>query len=317
MAVREPRTGQPHPCPPAHPSPGARPRPHDDTPDTAEALRRIAALPDGPEKDALREQVVIAWIPMSERLARRFRHRGESAEDLRQVAALGLVKAVRRYDPARGSAFESFAVPTIVGEVKRHFRDHMWGVHVPRRVQELRSRVRTVRHELVGTKGRTPTVAEIAAHARMSEEDVLAAMEALDSFAPASLDSATPGAEGRTFLDTLGSEDPCLDFVVDRVAVAPRLRELPPRERQILYLRFFRDMTQTQIADELGLSQMHVSRLISRTCHRLREAVEEAEEAGAAERTGDSGPAGGRGGRPPAGAGPRRSPRARPRRHGA
>ncbi|MFF3949912.1 SigB/SigF/SigG family RNA polymerase sigma factor [Streptomyces sp. NPDC001902] len=272
MAARQPRTRHPHP------HPGARPRPHDDTPDTAEALRRIAALPDGPEKDALREQVVIAWMPMSDRLARRFRHRGESTEDLRQVAALGLVKAVQRYDPARGSAFESFAVPTIVGEVKRHFRDHLWGVHVPRRVQELRSRVRTVHHELVGTKGRTPTVAEIAAHARMSEQDVLVAMEALDSFVPASLDSATPGTEGRTFIDTLGAEDPCLDSVVDRVAVAPRLRELPPRERKILYLRFFRDMTQTQIADQLGLSQMHVSRLISRTCRRLREEVEAAED---------------------------------------
>ncbi|WP_329186606.1 SigB/SigF/SigG family RNA polymerase sigma factor [Actinacidiphila glaucinigra] len=311
MAARKPRTRHPHPHSPPHPPPGARTRPHEDAPDTAEAQRRIAALPEGPEKEALREQVVIAWIPMSERLARRFRHRGESAEDLRQVAALGLVKAVRRYDPARGSAFESFAVPTIVGEVKRHFRDHMWGVHVPRRVQELRSRVRTVRHELLGTRGRTPTVAEIAAHARMSEEDVLAAMEALDSFAPASLDFATPGAEGRTFLDTLGSEDPCLDFVVDRVAVAPRLRELPPRERQILYLRFFRDMTQNQIADQLGLSQMHVSRLITRTCRRLREEVE------AAGRTGDAGPAPGRGGRPPAAAGPPHSPRARPRRRGA
>ncbi|MGW3243133.1 SigB/SigF/SigG family RNA polymerase sigma factor [Streptomyces sp. NPDC001070] len=279
MAARKPRTRHPHPHP--HPLPHARPRPRphdDDTPDTAEALRRIAALPDGPEKQALREQVVVAWMPMSERLAGRFRHRGETTEDLRQVAALGLVKAVLRYDPARGSAFESFAVPTIVGEVKRHFRDHLWGVHVPRRVQELRSRVRTVRLELTGVQGRTPTVAEIAAHACLSEEDVLNAMEALDSFALASLDSATPGAEGRTFLDTLGAEDPGLDSVVDRVAVAPRLRELPPRERQILYLRFFRDMTQSQIADQLGLSQMHVSRLITRTCRRLRDEVEQVEE---------------------------------------
>jgi RNA polymerase sigma-B factor len=298
MAVRKPRTRNPHPHPPPHPLPHARPRPHDDdTPDTTEALRRIAALPDGPEKEALREQVVVAWMPMSERLAGRFRHRGETTEDLRQVAALGLVKAVLRYDPERGSAFESFAVPTIVGEVKRHFRDHLWGVHVPRRVQELRSRVRTVRLELTGVLGRNPTVAEIAAHARMSEEDVLIAMEALDSFAPASLDSATPGAEGRTFLDTLGAEDPCLDSVVDRVAVAPRLRELPSRERQILYLRFFRDMTQSQIADQLGLSQMHVSRLITRTCRRLRDEVEqveqveqvdEAEEVEESERAGES-----------------------------
>lgn len=290
MAARKSRTSHPHPHPHpyrhAQPSPSASPGPrtrHGDAPDTAEALRRIAALPDGPEKDALRQQVVIAWMPMSERLAGRFRHRGETTEDLRQVAALGLVKAVLRYDPERGSAFESFAVPTIVGEVKRHFRDHLWAVHVPRRVQELRSRVRAVRLELTGTGGRTPTVAEIAAHARMSEADVLTAMEALDSFAPASLDCAVPGADGRTFLDTLGAEDPGLDSVVDRLAVGPRLRELPPRERQILYMRFFRDMTQSQIADHLGLSQMHVSRLITRTCRRLRDEVEQPEQA---ERTG-------------------------------
>lgn len=253
----------------------SRRHPHDDAPDTSEAFRRIAELPDGPEKEALRQEVVTAWIPMAERLAGRFRNRGESAEDLRQVAALGLVKAVGRYDPGRGTAFESFAVPTVVGEVKRHFRDHLWGLHVPRRVQELRNRVRTARQELTQTlDGRSPTVREIAEQAKMTEEEVLLGMEALESYSTMSLDAELPGADdGHALLDTMGEADPGIDAVVDRVALRPRLRKLPEREQRILYLRFFGDMTQSQIAEIMGISQMHVSRLISRTCARLRSEI--------------------------------------------
>lgn len=261
--------------------PGARPpgqhrsrrtaHPHDDAPDTTDAFRQIARLPDGPERDRLRKEVVAAWIPMAERLATRFRNRGEAVEDLKQVAALGLVKAVDRYDPERGTAFASFAVPTVVGEVKRHFRDHLWGLHVPRRVQELRNRVRTARNELTQSiDGRGPTVAEIAAHANLSEEEVLLGLEAIDSFSTMSLDAELPGSEGYTLVDTLGLPDPGMDAVVDRESVKPRLRQLPERERTILYLRFFDDMTQSQIARIMGISQMHVSRLINRTCARLR-----------------------------------------------
>jgi RNA polymerase sigma-B factor len=248
---------------------------HDDAPDTSEAFRRIAELPEGPEKEALRQEVVTAWIPMAERLAGRFRNRGESAEDLRQVAALGLVKAVGRYDPGRGTAFESFAVPTVVGEVKRHFRDHLWGLHVPRRVQELRNRVRSARQELTQTlDGRSPTVREIADHAKMTEDEVLLGMEALESYSTMSLDAELPGADdGHALVDTMGESDPGIDAVVDRVALKPRLRELPEREQRILYLRFFGDMTQSQIAEIMGISQMHVSRLISRTCARLRSQI--------------------------------------------
>ena len=189
---------------------------------------------------------------------------------------MGLVKAVTRYDPDRGSAFESFAVPTIVGEVKRHFRDHMWGVHVPRRVQELRNRVRISRRELGLTmSGRSPSVAEIAEHARMSEEDVLVGMEALESYSTLSLDAELPGADdGYSLADTMGRTEPGFDHVVYRESVKPRLRRLPERERHILYLRFFCDMTQSNIADRLGISQMHVSRLISRTCDRLHQEVD-------------------------------------------
>ncbi|MFE2211544.1 RNA polymerase sigma factor SigF [Streptomyces canus] len=253
----------------------AKHHPHDDAPDTAASFRRLADLPPGPERDTLRGQIVEAWLPMADRLAGRFRSRGESFEDLRQVAALGLVKAVDRYDPARGHAFESYAVPTITGEIKRHFRDHMWTLHVPRRVQDLRNRVRSAAQDLAQTiPGRRPTVAELAEHANMSEEDVLVGLEALESFTALSLDAELPGSEdGYSLADALGSSDPALDTVVDRESVRPRLAALPERERAILYMRFFGDMTQTRIAEQLGISQMHVSRLISRCCGRLREQI--------------------------------------------
>ncbi|MFE9168903.1 RNA polymerase sigma factor SigF [Streptomyces kebangsaanensis] len=253
----------------------ARHHPHDDAPDTAEAFRRLAALPAGPRRDALRDEIVRAWLPMADRLAGRFRSRGESFEDLRQVAALGLVKAVDRYDPGRGHAFESYAVPTITGEIKRHFRDHMWTMHVPRRVQDLRNRVRFAAQDLAQTvPGRSPTVAEIAEHAHLGEEDVQVGLEALESFTALSLDAELPGGEdGYSLGDSLGSPDPALDTVVDREAVRPRLAALPERERAILYMRFFGDMTQSRIAEQLGISQMHVSRLINRCCDRLRDQV--------------------------------------------
>lgn len=249
--------------------------PHDDAPDTAAAFRRLTEMPHGPERDALRQELVKAWLPMAERLAGRFRNRGEALDDLRQVAALGLVKAVDRYDPERGSAFESYAVPTVTGEIKRHFRDHMWTLHVPRRVQDLRNRVRFARQDLVQTvPGRAPTLAEIAEKAQLSEEDTAAGLEALDSFTALSLDAELPGSEdGYALRDALGALDPALDVVIDREAVKPRIAALPERERDILYMRFFGDMTQSRIAEQLGISQMHVSRLISRCCDRLRDQV--------------------------------------------
>ncbi|WP_433544913.1 RNA polymerase sigma factor SigF [Streptomyces sp. CA-294286] len=253
--------------------------PHDDAPDTTAEFQRLAGLPDGPERDLLKQEVVNAWLPMAERIAGRFRNRGEALEDLRQVAALGLVKAVDRYDPQHGAAFESFAVPTITGEIKRHFRDHMWTLHVPRRVQDLRNRVRSAHHELAQTMvGRAPTVAEVAAQAGLTEAEALSGLEALDSFTALSLDAELPGSEdGYSLIDAIGGPDPALETVIDREAVKPGLQRLPERERKILYMRFFRDMTQSSIAEDLGLSQMHVSRLISRCCTQLRaQAMKEA-----------------------------------------
>ncbi|MCX5050003.1 SigB/SigF/SigG family RNA polymerase sigma factor [Streptomyces sp. NBC_00201] len=252
----------------------AHPYAHDDAPDTDAAFRRIVALPDGPQKTALRQEVVRAWAPMAVRLARRFRHHGESFEDLTQVAQLGLVKAVTRFDPSLGTAFPSFAIPTILGEVKRHFRDHLWDVHVPRRVQELRGRVRSAGNELASFHGHEPSVHAIAAHAGLTEAEVRLGQEALESFTALSLD-AVPGPSGHShpLTDTLGGPEPRFDVIVDREALRPLLRALPERERKILYMRFFGEMTQNRIALQLGLSQMHVSRLITRTCARLRDQV--------------------------------------------
>ncbi|EST19770.1 SigB/SigF/SigG family RNA polymerase sigma factor [Streptomyces roseochromogenus] len=247
-------------------------RTHDDTPDTAELFARLANLGDGPERDALRGELVAAWLPMAHRIAGRFRDRGESVEDLRQVAALGLVKAVDRFDPSRG-AFESYAVPTVTGEVKRHFRDRMWALRVPRRIQELRNRVRLARRELAQHPGSPePTVTAIAAHTGLTEEEVGAGLEALESFSTLSLDAElSAGDDGCSLTDTLGATDTSYDVVVDREAAKAGLRRLPERERAILYMRFFEDMTQSRIADRLGISQMHVSRLISRSCARVRD----------------------------------------------
>ncbi|MGW1590399.1 RNA polymerase sigma factor SigF [Streptomyces sp. NPDC002386] len=250
----------------------ARPHPHDDAPDTGESFERLASLPEGPERRILRDELVRLWLPMAERIAVRFRGRGESLEDLYQVAALGLVKAVDHYDPARGRAFEAYAVPTITGEIKRHFRDHMWTLHVPRRVQDLRNRVRAALKELAQTTpGRAPTVAEIAAQTRLSEDEVRTGMEALECFSALSLDAEVAGTEGYALGDSLGSPDPGFDLVIDRAAVKPCLAALPERERTILYLRFFGGMTQSRIAEHLGISQMHVSRLLSSCFDRLRE----------------------------------------------
>jgi RNA polymerase sigma-B factor len=246
-------------------------RTHDDAPDTAALFARLADLDDGPERDVVRDELVAAWLPMAHRIAGRFRDRGESVEDLRQVAALGLVKAVDRYDPSRG-AFESYAVPTITGEVKRHFRDRMWALRVPRRVQELRNRVRVARRDLAQHPGSPePTTAALAAHTGLTEDEVNAGLEALESFSTLSLDAElSAGEEGHSLADTLGESDGSYDVVVDREAAKEGLRRLPERERAILYMRFFEDMTQSRIADQLGISQMHVSRLISRSCARVR-----------------------------------------------
>jgi RNA polymerase sigma-B factor len=249
----------------------ALPRRHDEPTDSDDLFRRMAAAPPGQERNALRQQLIMAWMPMAERLATRYRDRGESLDDLRQVAALGLVKAVSRYDPARGHAFASYAVPTIDGELKRHFRDHLWSVHVPRGIQELRAKVRVASQEL----GTTTALAEIAARTGLCEEQVKAGLSALTGYAALSLDAPLDAEHGGPLVETMGASDPAYDAVLDRESVKPRLRALPRRERMILFMRYFEDMKQSEIAEVLGISQMHVSRLLRNTCAQLRNAVME------------------------------------------
>ncbi|MBO1330293.1 SigB/SigF/SigG family RNA polymerase sigma factor [Streptomyces sp. VRA16 Mangrove soil] len=249
-------------------------RVHDDAPHTEETFERLAVSSQGPEHDVLREELVEAWLPMAHRLARRFRDKGESVEDLEQVAAVGLVKAVDRYDPGRG-AFEPYAVPTITGELRRHFRDHAWDLRVPRRIKDLRNKARFARRDLMNRPDhpdREPSTQEIAQEAGLSCDEVREGMEALESYRSLSLDAEVGAAEqGYSLSDTLGETEPAYDLVADREAAKEGLAHLPERERVILYLRFFEDMTQARIGEELGISQMHVSRLIARSCATIRD----------------------------------------------
>ncbi|HKE51428.1 MAG TPA: RNA polymerase sigma factor SigF [Actinomycetes bacterium] len=230
-------------------------------------------LPAGaPERTALREKLVEVHLPLVEHLARRFRNRGEPLDDLIQVATIGLIKSVDRFDPNRGVEFSTYATPTIVGEIKRHFRDKGWAVRVPRRLQELRLALTSATAELSQQHGRAPTVAELAAHLRLSEDDVLEGLESANAYSTLSLDVPEQGEQDSPLVaDSLGAEDEELEGVEYRESLKPLLAKLPPREKKILLLRFFGNMTQSQIAEEIGISQMHVSRLLARTLAQLRQ----------------------------------------------
>ncbi|MFJ7997941.1 SigB/SigF/SigG family RNA polymerase sigma factor [Streptomyces sp. NPDC096310] len=229
-------------------------------------------LPDGsPQKAALRNQLVRMHLPLVEHLARRFRNRGEPLDDLTQVATIGLIKSVDRFDPERGVEFSTYATPTVVGEIKRHFRDKGWAVRVPRRLQELRLALTTATAELSQQHGRSPTVHELAERLGISEEEVLEGLESANAYSTLSLDVPDTDDESPAVADTLGAEDEALEGVEYRESLKPLLEDLPPREKRILLLRFFGNMTQSQIAQEVGISQMHVSRLLARTLAQLRE----------------------------------------------
>ncbi|MFF3211849.1 RNA polymerase sigma factor SigF [Streptomyces sp. NPDC002886] len=232
----------------------------------------LRALPDGsPEKAELRNRLVRMHLPLVEHLARRFRNRGEPLDDLTQVATIGLIKSVDRFDPDRGVEFSTYATPTVVGEIKRHFRDKGWAVRVPRRLQELRLSLTTATAELSQQHGRSPTVHELAERLGISEEEVLEGLESANAYSTLSLDVPDTDDESPAVADTLGSEDEALEGVEYRESLKPLLEGLPPREKRILLLRFFGNMTQSQIAQEVGISQMHVSRLLARTLAQLRE----------------------------------------------
>lgn len=241
----------------------------------AAALAYFERIRSGAESEraALRDALTRLCLPFAGRLARRYRGRGESFEDIEQVARLGLVKAIDRYDPGRGS-FTAYAVITISGEIKRHFRDKTWGVHVPRRVQDLSLEVGHATMILTSMLSRTPTAAEISERLGLPLESVREAQESAAGYSPSSLNAPIGGGdEGAEFGDLLGDVDADLDLVDDRVTVADLLMRLPGRERRMLALRFYGNCTQAEIATELGISQMHVSRLLTRALSWLREAM--------------------------------------------
>jgi RNA polymerase sigma-B factor len=222
-----------------------------------------------------REELVRMFMPLAQRLAARYRHTGESQEDLEQVAYLGLIKAIDRYDADLGP-FVRYAVPNVLGELKRHFRDKGWAMHVPRSLQERFLQINRGIDELSAKLGRSPTPSDIAAHTGCSLEEVLEALDAAGAYTPAALDAPHPGdPDGeRTLGDSLGSDDRRYELVELGQALAPAFRALPPREQTILKLRFIDDLTQSEIADRVGVSQMHVSRLLRRSLERLNTAAD-------------------------------------------
>ena len=243
---------------------------------TRELFIELQGAPEGdPRKQRARDSLVEQHLPLVEHLARRFRNRGEPYDDLVQVATIGLIKSVDRFDLERGVEFSTYATPTIVGEIKRHFRDKGWAVRVPRRLQELRLSLASATSELSQKQGRAPTVSELAAHLKISDEDVLEGLESANAYSTLSLDAGDSGSgdEPMPVSETLGVEDEGLEGVEYRESLKPMLERLPPREKKILMLRFFKNMTQSEIAAEVGISQMHVSRLLARTLAQLREGL--------------------------------------------
>jgi RNA polymerase sigma-B factor len=241
-----------------------------------ELFDQLATLPEEEheKRQRIRSELVELHLPLVEYLARRFRNRGEWLDDLTQVATIGLIKSIDRFDLSRGVEFSTYATPTIVGEIKRHFRDKGWAVRVPRRLQELKLALTKAISDLAQRLGRAPTVAELAAHLQMSEEEVLEGLESANAYSTVSLDAPDSGDDDAPAVaESLGMLDDALEGVEYRESLKPLLERLPPREKKILMLRFFGNMTQSQIATELGISQMHVSRLLARTLTQLREGL--------------------------------------------
>jgi len=246
--------------------------PLEDLDRAANEYTRACAGVDEPTRDRLRSEFFGVALPFARRLARRYRGRGEPVDDLEQVARLGLVKSVNRYDPERGS-FTAYAIVTITGELKRHFRNHGWGVHVPRRLQDLSLEVGQARAALTTGLSRRPTEDEVAERLGVRAADVREALISGAAYAPGSLNAHAEGFDGVEVGDLIGADDPDLDLVDDRASVERLICRLPERERRILGLRFYGNLSQAEIARELGVSQMHVSRLLARALAWLRQAM--------------------------------------------
>jgi RNA polymerase sigma-B factor len=236
---------------------------------TREKFAEFAATRDA----VLRDELVTAHLGLAHQLARRFANRGEAYDDLVQVASMAIIKSVDRFDPTRGVEFSTFATRTVIGELKRHFRDKGWAVRAPRRIQELYLELGHAIGTLSQELGRSPTVAELATATEASEEAVLEALEAGQGYRTLSID--VPDRQEETLAHRIGAEDAKYDGVDDRSVLAPALAKLAPREQTILQLRFVDGLTQSEIAARIGVSQMHVSRLLAASLERLREAFAE------------------------------------------
>jgi RNA polymerase sigma-B factor len=220
--------------------------------------------------------LILEHRALAQKLASRYAGRGEPLEELIQVAMVGLVQAATRFDPDRGTSFSSYAVPTILGELRRYFRDHCWAMHIPRPLHDLYQEVLHATERLTGTLGRPPTVKELAKDLEVGEDAIIEAQEAGNAYTVRSLDaptSADSDSDARTPAELLGSDDINLEHVEQREAVRRTLSQVPARERRILLLSFFGERTQAEIATELGMSQMHVSRLLAMTLEKVRTAV--------------------------------------------
>src|SRR5918992_3453109 len=264
--------------PPVDPTQAANPvpGPAEQMAEEQDLLVRFAQTRD----PIVRGELTRRFMPLVRRLASRYRGGREPLEDLVQVASLGLVKALDRFDPERGVAFTTYAAPTILGELRRHFRDRGWSVHVPRDLQERIAAVEKAIAEMPTKLGRAPSVREIAYRLEVSEEDVLEAMEAGGAHHAVSIDALQrmDDSEGVPMVERLGESDPGFDTVEYGAAIESVLSELSERDRTVLHLRFVEDLTQTQIAERIGVSQMHVSRILRATLQRLRKQVPEGEE---------------------------------------
>ena len=227
---------------------------------------------------AARTHLIEQHMPLVHSLARRYANRGEPLEDLVQIGAIGLIKAIDRFDPDRGVALTTYAMPTIIGEIKRHFRDRGWAVRVPRGLQELSIRLGRILEQLTTELERSPTIAELAVAAGVGEEEVLEAIESSRAYASVPLSTQPEGDDDDDALAAIGAADPGYDVSEDRAILAPGLAALDPRERRIIVLRFYAGLTQTQIAQRIGISQMHVSRLIRRSLEKIRTTIGVVEE---------------------------------------
>jgi RNA polymerase sigma-B factor len=229
-----------------------------------------------------REELVTRFLPLARQLARRYQRTNEPLDDLMQVASVGLVKAIDRFDPERGTAFSTFAVPTILGELKRYFRDSGWAAHVPRGMQERAMKLDQAVEVLHRRLNRSPSTKEVATELDLTEEEVLEAIEAQSAYDAVSLEQhrSDDSESGDTYADTLGDEEQRYELVEYEAAIAPALRALSARDRLILHLRFSEDLTQSEIAERIGVSQMHVSRLIRRALSRLRAVARSSEAEG-------------------------------------